>query len=105
EGLKAYHGKDGSIRLFRPEKNMQRMNHSTDRLSMPAIDEELALEALKTLLTVDKEWIPSAEGTSLYIRPFMIATEANLSVSSSSKYRFMIILSPVGTYYKEGMNP
>lgn len=105
EGLKAYQGKDGSIRLFRPEKNMKRMNHSNDRLSMPEVDEELALEALKQLITVDKDWIPGAEGTSLYIRPFMIATESNLSVSASSKYRFMIILSPVGAYYKEGINP
>lgn len=105
EGLKAYPGKDGSIRLFRPEKNMERMNHSTDRLSMPEVDEALALDALQTLITVDKDWIPNAKGTSLYIRPFMIATEPSLSVSSSSKYRFMIILSPVGSYYEEGINP
>lgn len=105
EGLKAYQGENGSIRLFRPEKNMERLNHSNDRLSMPPVDEDLALAALKKLITVDKDWIPNAEGTSLYIRPFMIATESNLSVSASKKYRFMIILSPVGAYYKEGINP
>jgi len=105
EGLKAYLSKDGKIRLFRPEQNMRRMNQSSARLVMPKIDEELALEALKQLLTVDKEWIPSAEGTSLYIRPFMIATEAYLGVAPSKKYKFMIILSPVGSYYKEGIHP
>lgn len=105
EGLKAYVGKEGEVRLFRPEKNMARLNHSNDRLSMPEIDEELALESLKQLIKVDKGWIPTAEGTSLYIRPFIIATDASLSVSASSKYRFMIILSPVGSYYKEGINP
>ena len=105
EGLKAYLSKDGKIRLFRPEQNMRRMNQSSARLVMPQIDEELALDALKQLLIVDKEWIPSAEGTSLYIRPFMIATEAYLGVSPSTKYKFMIILSPVGSYYKEGIHP
>ncbi|HLR69514.1 branched-chain amino acid aminotransferase [Virgibacillus alimentarius] len=105
EGLKAYMGQDGSIRLFRPEKNMERLNKSSNRLSMPKVDEALALEALKKLITIDKDWIPNAEGTSLYIRPFMISTESNLSVSPSKKYRFMIILSPVGAYYKEGINP
>lgn len=105
EGLKAYLSKEGKIRLFRPEQNMHRMNQSSARLVMPQIDEELALDALKQLLTIDKEWIPSAEGTSLYIRPFMIATEAYLGVSPSEKYKFMIILSPVGSYYKEGIHP
>ncbi len=105
EGLKAYLSKDGNIRLFRPEENMRRMNKSSERLVMPKINEELALDALKQLLTVDKEWIPTAEGTSLYIRPFMIATEAYLGVAPSTKYKFMIILSPVGSYYKEGIHP
>lgn len=105
EGLKAYHGKDGSVRLFRPEQNMERLNHSSERLCMPQIDEQLALEALKQLIKVDRDWIPMAEGTSLYIRPFVIATESSLSVTASSQYRFMIILSPVGSYYKEGINP
>lgn len=105
EGLKAYLSEDGSIKLFRPEENMRRMNQSSARLCMPQIDEVLALSALKQLLLVEKEWIPSAEGTSLYIRPFIIATEAYLGVTPSKKYKFMIILSPVGSYYKEGIHP
>src|SRR5690625_3579460 len=105
EGLKAYAGEEGQARLFRPEQNMKRLNRSCDRLSMPPIDVDLGLEALRKLIQIDKEWIPSAEGTSLYIRPFMIATDASLSVHASRKYRFMIILSPVGSYYKEGINP
>lgn len=105
EGLKAYKSEEGTIRLFRPEKNMERLNNSNDRLCMPQIDEELALDALKKLIQVDKDWIPTAEGTSLYIRPFIIATDSSLSVSASGRYQFMIILSPVGSYYKEGINP
>lgn len=105
EGLKAYLSKDGAILLFRPEQNMKRLNQSSDRLSMPQVNEELALDGLKQLLTIDKEWIPSAEGTSLYIRPFIIATESYLGVAPSKKYQFMIILSPVGSYYKEGIHP
>lgn len=105
EGLKAYLSKEGKIRLFRPEQNMHRMNQSCERLCMPQINEEVAIEALKQLLIVDKEWIPSAEGTSLYVRPFMIATEPYLGVAPSTQYRFMIILSPVGSYYKEGIHP
>lgn len=105
EGLKAYRGKDGKILLFRPERNFQRMNRSNDRLDVPAIDEQLALEALKQLVRVDQDWVPSAEGTSLYIRPFVIATQAALGVSSSQEYKFMIIMSPSGSYYEEGVNP
>lgn len=105
EGLKAYRAKDDTIRLFRPNKNMERINHSNERLCMPQIDETFALEALKQLIQVDKDWIPTAEGTSLYIRPFIIATDSSLSVSASGSYQFMIILSPVGSYYKEGINP
>ncbi|KXH80081.1 branched-chain amino acid aminotransferase [Sporosarcina sp. HYO08] len=106
EGLKAYASEtDGKIRLFRPEQNMRRMNESCARLVMPQVDEKLALDALNQLLEIDKEWVPKAEGTSLYIRPFMIATESFLGVAPSKKYRFMIILSPVGSYYKEGIHP
>lgn len=105
EGLKAYVTTDGSVNLFRPEKNFARLNHSNDRLCIPHIDEEFALEALKKLLDIEKEWIPAAEGTSLYIRPFIIATEPYLGVAPSKRYRFMIILSPVGAYYAEGINP
>ncbi len=105
EGLKAYLSKEEQILLFRPDQNMKRLNQSNDRLCMPKIDEELALSALKQLLLIDRDWIPAAEGTSLYIRPFMIATEPYLGVAPSSSYQFMIILSPVGSYYKEGINP
>lgn len=105
EGLKAYKDTAGNVRLFRPEKNMERLNRSNNRLSMPQVNEEIALAALKKLIIIDKEWIPTAEGTSLYIRPFIIATESSLNVSASNRYRFMIIMSPVGSYYKEGINP
>lgn len=105
EGLKAYVTPDEDVHLFRPEKNFARMNHSNERLCIPAIDEELALEALKQLIALEKDWIPTEEGTSLYIRPFIISTEPYLGVAPSQKYIFMIILSPVGAYYKEGINP
>ena len=105
EGLKAYLSKDNTVLLFRPDQNMKRLNQSNNRLCIPAIDEELVLDALKTLIATDKEWIPTAEGTSLYIRPFIISTEPYLGVAASKTYKFMIILSPVGSYYKEGINP
>ncbi len=105
EGLKAYRAKDGSIRLFRPEENFRRMNESCDRLCMPQINEADALEALRTLIKIDRDWVPEAEGTSLYIRPYMIATEPHLGVAPSLTYKFIIILSPVGMYYKEGIAP
>lgn len=105
EGMKAYVTKDGEVQLFRPEKNFQRLNQSNDRLVIPQIDEEFALEALKKLVSIDKEWIPTAEGTSLYIRPFVIATQPYLGVAPSTQYKFIIIMSPVGAYYKEGLNP
>lgn len=105
EGLKAYRTKEDKIFLFRPDKNFQRLNLSNDRLCIPHIDEEFAAEALKQLISIEKDWIPSAPGTSLYIRPFIIPTEYYLGVAPSKYYRFMIILSPVGSYYKEGIKP
>ncbi len=105
EGLKAYKTADGRVFLFRPKKNVERMNISNDRLSMPPIDEELFLDALQTLVNLEKDWIPEEEGTSLYIRPFIIATEPYLGVRAADRYTFMIILSPVGAYYPEGINP
>ncbi|AGK54281.1 branched-chain amino acid aminotransferase [Bacillus sp. 1NLA3E] len=105
EGLKAYRTKDQKILLFRPEKNFQRLNLSNDRLCIPNIDEGLALEALKKLVWLERDWIPTAEGTSLYIRPFIISTQPYLGVHPSSHYKFMIIMSPVGSYYKEGLAP
>ncbi|WP_106496513.1 branched-chain amino acid aminotransferase [Lentibacillus sp. Marseille-P4043] len=105
EGLKAYLTPDGEAQLFRPEKNMQRLNRSNNRLCIPPVDEEFALHAIKQLIALEKDWIPSAEGTSLYIRPFIISTEPYLGVAPSSHYQFIVILSPVGAYYKEGINP
>lgn len=104
EGMKAYRTEDG-IKLFRPRKNFERLNKSNARLSIPHIDEDLAYEGLMALLNVDRDWVPSAEGTSLYIRPFIIATEPALGVNPSLNYLFMIIMSPVGAYYAEGVNP
>jgi branched-chain amino acid aminotransferase len=105
EGMKAYKTKDNRILLFRPEKNMQRMNISNERLGIPPIDEKFATRAIKKLVSIDKEWIPNEEGTSLYIRPFIIATEPFLGVRVSSQYKFIVILSPVGAYYPEGIKP
>ncbi len=105
EGLKAYKANNGQILLFRPDKNMARVNSSNDRLVIPRIDEEFGVQAIKELVNVDSDWIPDAPGTSLYIRPFIIATDPFLGVRPSDTYKFIIILSPVGAYYKEGMNP
>lgn len=105
EGLKAYRTDDDRILLFRPEKNMERLNASCSRLCIPEIDIEFAVEAIKTLVNIDREWVPKKEGTSLYIRPFIIATDPYLGVRPSDTYKFIIILSPVGTYYPEGINP
>lgn len=105
EGLKAYKAKNGGILLFRPEKNMERVNKSNDLLVIPPIDVDFGVQAIKELVKVDADWIPSAPGTSLYIRPFIFATDPFLGVKPSSTYKFVIILSPVGAYYKEGINP
>ncbi len=105
EGLKAYKTKNGEILLFRPEKNMERVNSSNDRLVIPRIDVDFGVQAIKELVRVDADWIPDAPGTSLYIRPFIIATDPYLGVRPSDTYKFIIILSPVGAYYKEGINP
>lgn len=105
EGLKAYKARDGRVLLFRPHKNMARINISNDRLCIPPIDVDFGVEAIKALVKLEKDWIPEAEGTSLYIRPFVIATDPYLGVRPSLTYKFMIILSPVGAYYPEGINP
>jgi len=105
EGMKAYRGKGGAIFLFRPMENVRRMNTSAERLCMPQVDEGLFMEALKKLVLLDKDWIPHGEGTSMYIRPTMIATEPALGVHSSNEYLFFIIVGPVGTYYPEGFAP
>ncbi len=105
EGMKAYRSADGGALLFRPMNNMKRINLSNERLCIPPIDEEFGVEAVKKLVEVDKDWIPDGEGTSLYIRPFIFATECALGVHPSHTYQFIIIMSPVGAYYPEGLNP
>ena len=105
EGLKAYRTGTGAVQLFRPRDNLKRMNNSSCLLCIPQIDENLSLGFLKELLTIEKDWVPSAPGTSLYIRPTIIATDPFLGVRASHTYRFFIILSPVGAYYAEGFNP
>jgi len=105
EGLKAYHTADNKILMFRPEKNLERINITNDRVCIPLIDVDFCLEALKTLVSLDQDWIPTAPGTSLYIRPFIFATDPFLGVRPSNTYKFMIILSPVGAYYPQGINP
>ncbi len=105
EGLKAYRTGTGAIQLFRPLDNFRRMNRSNRRLCIPEIDESFALEALKALLTLEKDWVPGAPETSLYIRPTVIATDPFLGVRASHTYRYFVILSPVGAYYPEGFNP
>ncbi len=105
EGMKAYKTEDGRVLLFRPEKNIQRTNVTNERLCIPKMNEEDMLQAIEALVSVEKDWIPTAPGTSLYIRPFIIATDPFLGVRASETYLFMVIMSPVGAYYKGGINP
>ncbi|MCI7303014.1 MAG: branched-chain amino acid aminotransferase [Clostridiales Family XIII bacterium] len=105
EGLKAYKTKERKVQLFRPDMNAKRTNRTNDRLCIPQIDETLYVEAIKALVHVDADWIPEKEGTSLYIRPFIIADEPFLGVRRSNHYKFIIILSPVGPYYVGGLTP
>lgn len=105
EGLKAYRAMDGQIFLFRPEDNLRRMNVSATRMCMPNIPVTEVLAALKKLLDIDRDWVPSTPGATLYIRPTMIATEAALGVRPAREYLFFVILSPVGAYYPEGFSP
>ncbi len=105
EGLKAYKGTDGRPYLFRPDMNAKRANRSNDRLCIPRIPEEDFVQAVKAVVAVDRDWIPDEPGTSLYVRPFVIATDEFLGVAPSKTYLFMIILSPSGAYYESGLNP
>lgn len=105
EGLKAYRTSDGTIQLFRPDKNIERMEATCERLCVPKIPEDDVLQAIKTVVEVDKDWVPTEIGTSLYIRPFIIATDPQLGVHPSHTYIFAVILSPVGSYYAAGINP
>ena len=105
EGLKAYRRPDGKVQLFRPIENMRRLNSSAERLCLPQIDEELSLEVLKAFVSHEKDWTPSEFGTSLYLRPFMFGNDESLGVHTVKKATYMIIASPVGSYYAEGINP
>ena len=105
EGLKAYRRADGRVQLFRPIENIRRMNNSAERLCLPQIPEEDAMQILDTFVGVEQDWTPSAEGTSLYIRPFMFGNDENLGVHAVHNAKFIIIASPVGSYYAEGINP
>lgn len=105
EGMKAYRSDKGEVLLFRPEENIRRMNSSAERLCIPQIPEDIFMAALKALVEIDKDWVPSEPDTSLYIRPFAFATDSHLGVHASHSYLFAIIASPVGSYYPEGLNP
>jgi branched-chain amino acid aminotransferase len=105
EGLKAYRSISGEIQLFRPRDNFKRLNYSARKLCIPEVDVDDVMSAMKELLRIERDWVPSAAGTSLYIRPAIIATDPYLGVRASNTYRFFIILSPVGAYYAEGFNP
>ncbi|UOQ99222.1 branched-chain amino acid aminotransferase [Hymenobacter sp. 5317J-9] len=101
EGMKAYHQHDGGVALFRPLDNWARLNSSAERMCMPTIPEELFMNGLRELLKLDAAWVPSAPGASLYIRPFMFATDGFIGVRPSEKYRFMIFTCPVGLYFNK----
>ena len=105
EGLKAYRRKDGKVQLFRPIENIRRMNNSAERLCLPQIPEDMALEILETFVSLEQDWTPSAEGTSLYLRPYMFGNDETLGVHAVHNATYVIIASPVGSYYKEGINP
>jgi branched-chain amino acid aminotransferase len=105
DGLKAFRSRDGSVRLFRPQKHVERLILSSQRLCIPPLDPELALKSLVTLVGIEKDWVPSTVGTSLYVRPTIIANEPFLGVRPAKSYIYYVILSPVGAYYPEGINP
>ena len=105
EGMKAYRGEDDSIYLFRPEENIKRLERSCQRVCIPPLPGEVVMEGLKQLVELDSEWVPHIKDASLYIRPFVIATEAKLGVKASNSYDFYIVLSPSGPYYATGLDP
>ena len=105
EGLKAYRRPDGEVQLFRPWENIKRLNNSAERLSLPQVDEAFTLDALKKFVALEKDWVPSLPGTSLYLRPFLFGNDETLGVHTIHNAKFLIIASPVGAYYAEGLNP
>jgi branched-chain amino acid aminotransferase len=102
EGLKAYRQVDGGVALFRPEANAARFNRSAERLAMPALPEAVFIESVRQIVMADRDWFPTVEGGSLYLRPFMIATEAFLGVRPAKQYKYLVIASPAGNYFKSG---
>jgi branched-chain amino acid aminotransferase len=105
EGLKAYRRADGGINLFRPEQNVQRFNRSAERMVMPQVEEFVHLEALNTLVKLDQNWVPDAQGSSLYIRPTMIAISPKLGLGAAASYLHFIITGPAGPYFPQGFDP
>ena len=105
EGLKAYRTPAGDVQLFRPDQNIDRMNRTNERLCIPQLDKQDVLDALKAFVKTEEDWVPFKDGTSLYLRPFIIATDVQLGVHPSKSYKFMIIACPVGAYYAEGIKP
>ncbi|MEA4955056.1 MAG: branched-chain amino acid aminotransferase [Pseudoflavonifractor sp.] len=105
EGLKAYRTPDGGVQLFRPMENAKRLAASCERMCIPAIDPQTVVDAITQLVKVEADWVPNESGTSLYIRPFVIATDPTLGVHASHTYIFGVICCPVGAYYAEGINP
>lgn len=105
EGLKAYCSQDGRILLFRPEENFKRLNLSNERLCIPTLDVDFCVESLMELVKLEKDWVPREEGSSLYIRPFVIGNESRLGVKDADNYMYMVLLSPSGAYYPEGLKP
>ena len=105
EGLKAYRNPQGGVQLFRPIENARRINSSCERMCIPQIPEETFVSAVEQLVELEADWVPDQKGTSLYIRPFIIATTPSLGVHAAHDYLFCIITCPVGSYYPEGINP
>ncbi len=105
EGLKAYRTESGEIQLFRPMENIKRMNTSAERMCLPLLDEAEAMEILETYVRHEARWVPHSFGTSLYLRPYMFGNDETLGVHTVKHATFMIIASPSGSYYKEGINP
>ena len=105
DGLKAFRGADGVVRIFRGDRHAARLNRSCEQLCIPPLDPALVLESFHALIGLDRQWVPSRPGTALYLRPTVIATGTFLGVRPSHSYLYYVILSPVGAYYKEGLNP
>lgn len=101
EGLKAYKNKDGEVSIFRPDENIKRLNQSAKRMAMPTIDEAFLLEAIRKLIKIDEAWVPDVDGASLYIRPFLFATDEYVGIRPSESYKLIVFTCPVGTYYSE----